>query len=418
MEGPLVYHGRTGHLLLRGISHLMRVRVLAEDEYRITATMRKLNIGREKARRYLQAVEEDRRNWARSMYGVSWEDTSQYDVIVNVERMSAENAAAALVSMSQLPDFQMTPASRKAMEDLRLGAMARLRLARDARTARVAFSVRAHDGVVTVTYLPHDAQVAPDVPRALDGLDGMRDLRATVAATTILWVQEAFDPASETFREVVEIARKWNAAVELVRYAPSGEEDGELADGVVTPEADTAVAGIEDDVADVVDVGDMKTTLDELARVGKAGGGRYVHGERRSLVAACCGAVSYSLVVMGNLFLGKDQAARVRFTRELQESLSSRLRVPVVTSDELKRQYLFGKRDLVRLGIFLALVIPLYILVLSNQEPILAFLFGQWSGGGWTVRLFVAVVVFLFVPIVAYAYGDVARSVMKLIKME
>lgn len=417
MEGPLVYHGRTGHLLLRGISHLMRVRVVAEGEYRIAATMRKLNVGREQARRYLEAVEEDRRNWARAMYGVSWEDASQYDVIVNVERMSVENAAAALVGMSQLPDFQMTPASRKAMEDLQLGAQARLRLARDARTARAGFSVRANHGVLTVTYLPHDADVAQDIPQVLAGLDGMQDLRATMASTTILWVQEAFDQASETFQDVVEIARKWNAAVELVRYTPLGDEEAG-AEGVIEPEMDTAVAGIEDDVDEVADASGLKATLDQLARVGKAGGGRYVHGERRSLVASCCGNVSYSLVVLGNLFLKKDPAARVRFTRELQEALGSNLRVPVVTAAELKSQYLFGRRDVVRLGGFLALVVGLYLLVLSNQEPVLAFLFGSWSGGGWTTRLVVAVAVFLFVPIVAYSYGSVARSVMKLIKME
>jgi cytidylate kinase len=419
MEGPLVYHGRTGHLLLPGIGHLMRVRVVAEGEYRIAATMRRLNVGREQARRYLEAVEEDRRNWARSMYGVSWEDASQYDVIVNVERMSVENAAAALVGMSQLPDFQMTPASRKAMEDLSLGAHARLRLARDARTARTGFTVRANHGVLTVTFLPHDADVARDIPQVLAGLEGVQDLRATMASTTLLWVQEAFDPGSETFQEVVQIAGKWNAAVELVRFtADEGGDASGASEGVLETEADTAVAGIEDDVEETADASGLKATLDELARVGKAGGGRYVRGERRSLVASCCGSVSYSLVVLGNLFLGKDQTARVRLTRELQESLASRLRVPVVTANELKSQYLFGRRDLVRLAGFLALVAGLYLLVMSNQEPILAFLFGSWSGGGWTTRLIVAVAVFVFVPIVAYSYGSVARSVMKLIKME
>ncbi|MEJ2678935.1 MAG: hypothetical protein P8174_07670, partial [Gemmatimonadota bacterium] len=324
-----------------------------------------------------------------------------------------------LVGMSQLPDFQMTPASRKAMEDLRLGAHARLRLARDARTARAGFTVRANHGVLTVTYLPHDGDVARDIPQVLAGLEGVQDLRATMASTTLLWVQETFDPGSETFQEVVEIAGKWNAAVELVRFtADEGGEDASTSEGVIETEADTAVAGIEDDIEEAADVSGLKATLDELARVGKAGGGRYVRGERRSLVASCCGSVSYSLVVLGNLFLSKNQAARVRFTRELQESLASRLRVPVVTTNELKSQYLFGSRDLVRLAGFLALVAGLYLVVMSNQEPILAFLFGNWSGGGWTTRLIVAVAVFLFVPIVAYSYGSVARSVMKLIKME
>ena len=39
MEGGLVYHGRTGHFLLPGVSHVLKVRVLADPEYRIKAVM-------------------------------------------------------------------------------------------------------------------------------------------------------------------------------------------------------------------------------------------------------------------------------------------------------------------------------------------------------------------------------------------
>ncbi len=421
-EGPLVYHGRTGHLLLRNVGHVMRVRVVADEEYRVGATMRSLGIDREAARRYLTAVEEDRRNWVRSMYGVSWEDAVQYDVIVNVERMAVENTASALVSMAQLPDFRMTPASRRAMEDLHLAARVRLRLARDARTARSAFTVVAHGGEVTVTYLPHDMGVADDVARALEGLDDIVELRATMASTTILWVQESFDPASDAFREVVEIAGKWNAAVELVRYMPAVEsaEAPATVGTVAAAAAPQVVAGIEDDVEEELsgDDGGLKRTLDELARVGRSGGGRYVHGERSSLLTTCCGTVPRSLVVLGSLFEGHDPAAKLRLTRELRESLAGRIRVPVVTTDELRTQYFFGRRDLVRLIAFLALVVVTYVLVLTHQDAVLGFSHAEWSGGGTLTKLIVAVAVFVFVPIVAFSYGSVARSFMKLIRME
>jgi len=336
--------------------------------------------------------------------------------------MNVDNAAAALVGMAELPDFQMTPASRRAMEDLSLSARARLRLARDSRTSRFAFSVSASGRVVTVTFLPHDMEVAQDVPRVLDGLDGMSELRATMAATTILWVQEAFDAVSEAFGEVVEIARKWNAAVELVRYTAStadgaGAEEGVLAAPAATP----SEAGIEEEEAEVeaeADDGGLKATLDELARLGRSGGGRWVRGERTGLVAACCGTVPHSLVVLGNLFLGKDKAAKLRLTRELQESLGGKMRVPVVTAEELRAQFLFGRRDLFRLLGFLAFIVLVYLLVLTNQEPILRFLAGDWGGAGRLTMYVVAAVVFVFVPIVAYSYGNVAKSVMKLFKME
>ncbi len=421
-QGPLVYHGRTGHLLLRNVGHVMRVRVVADDEYRIAATMRTLGIDRESARRYLVAVEEDRRNWVRSMYGVSWEDAGQYDVVVNVERMAVENTASALVSMAQLPDFRMTPASRRSMEDLHLAARVRLRLARDARTARSAFTVVAHGSGVTVTYLPHDMGSADDIRQALDGIEGITELRATMASTTILWVQERFDPASDAFREVAEIAGKWNAAVELVRYVAT-EETSEAPATVSTvtsaPEP-VAVAGIEEDVEEErrEDDGGLKATLDELARVGRSGGGRYVRGERMILVATCCGTVPRSLVVLGSVFDERDPAVRMRLTRELRDSLAERMRVPVVTTDELRSQYFFGKRDMVRLLGFLTVVVVLYLMVLTHQDEVLGFSHGAWSGGGTLTKLIVAACVFVFVPIVAFSYGSVARSFMKLIGME
>jgi cytidylate kinase len=420
LQGPLVYHGRTGHLLLRGIQHVMRVRVIADEEYRIKVTMRDLKVDREKARRYLTAVEDDRRTWVRSMYGVSWEDASQYDVTVSVERMNVENAAAALVGMAQLPDFRMTPASKRAMDDLRLAANARLRLARDARTARAQFAVRAHDGAVIVTYLPKDMEVADVVPAALAGLPGMADFSTTVAATNILWVQETFDPASETFDEVTEIARKWNAAVELVQFeSGDGGEGGAVTEVVTAVDAVAPVGGIEEDTdAEPADRGGFRATLDALAEAGRSGGGRRVHGERRDLLTSCCGPVQYSLVVLGSVFLSRGAAVRQRLTRELQDTIGSRLRVPVVTAEDLRARYLFGGRDVLRLGGFLATVAVLYALVFANQRPVLEFLFGRWSGGGVPVRLGVAAAIFAFVPVIAYCYGSVVRIVMKLIKME
>jgi hypothetical protein len=88
-----------------------------------------------------------------------------------------------------------------------------------------------------------------------------------------------------------------------------------------------------------------------------------------------------------------------------------------VTADELRAQYLFGGRDLIRLLGFLAFVVGIYVLVFTHDERVLTFLAGQWSDSAMT-KFVVAGVVFLFVPIVAYAYGAVTRSVMKLIKME
>ena len=87
-------------------------------------------------------------------------------------------------------------------------------------------------------------------------------------------------------------------------------------------------------------------------------------------------------------------------------------------ADDLKAEYLFGRRDVARLAGFLAVVAFLYLLVFSNQEITLKFLYGQWWDESHLAKVLVATAVFLFVPIIAHCYGTVAKSLIKLIKME
>jgi cytidylate kinase len=159
-ESGTVYHGRSGHLLFSGIDHVLKVRIVEDETTKVKDVMQQLGIDSRKAHRYLKDVEADRNKWARSMYGVSLEDAAHYDAMLNLGHMSVENAAAALASIAQLPDFQVTPASKRSLDDLALAANARVLLARDERTFRANVKVRADRGIVTVTYLPQDAAIA------------------------------------------------------------------------------------------------------------------------------------------------------------------------------------------------------------------------------------------------------------------
>ncbi len=443
MEQDTVYYGRTGHLLLPGVTHVMRVRAVLDMEHRIETIMTRMGVEREKAVRYIQEVDSDRARWVKSMYGISVEEPINYDITVNLQQISVENAASALVAMAQLPDFQMTPASQQAMQDLLLGANARLALARDNRTYGAGLKVRADAGVLTVSYLPQDAQVATSIPQVLRPLQGIRDLRITMATASLLWIQEEFKPHSDTYEKVVEIATKWNAAVELLRLAPEGaqpavEPAGAPAwegAGARRPQAGSGAplaenGGIEDDEPEASgDDGGLASTLDDLAEAGRAGGGRSVFGGRRRLLETVDRSFPYTLVVLGDVFLSKGHAARTRETRDLRSFLSDRIRAPVVTSDELGKQYLFSRRDLVRATIALGITIVLYILMLQNQEAVLAFMANAgWyadavegtflASSSWLPKVVISLFVFIFIPIVAFSYGRVTGAFLKLIKME
>jgi cytidylate kinase len=419
-EGRLVYHGRTGHLLLPGISHVLRIRVVADMEYRINAAMQRINVDRNKAKKYIEEVEEGIRRWAFSMYGAPWDDSSHYDVIVNLEQMNVGNAASALCAMAQLPDFQMTPASERAMKNLWLAAKARSLLAEDARTARCSFKVRADNGVVNVTYLPQYAKVAGYIPPVLEKLEGLKEIRHTISTTNILWIQENYDPTSETFGQVIEIADKWNAAIELLRMGADEKgkqkEDGRIELEQIPSEKPAYTGGIEDDVIEpeTKDDGGLKKTLNELIKSGRSGGGRSVGESPRKLLDSIDRSVTYSLIVVGNVFLSKGESTRKRMVRELQSLLTDNIKAPVVTAEDLKAQYLFGAKHLPKLIACLVLTIVLYTLVFTHQEPILNFL----TADSWVGKSLAAIAVILFVPVIAYIYGSTTGMILKIIKME
>ena len=421
-ENGTVYSGRSGHLLFSGIDHVVKVRVVEDETARVKEVMQQLNINSKKAIRYLKDVEADRNRWTRSMYGVSLEDAAHYDVMLNLGHMSVENAATALAAIAQLPDFQLTPASKRSMEELVLGANARLLLARDERTFRANVKVRSDRGIVTVTYLPQDAGIAQIIPEVIAPLPGVRELSVTMATTNILWIEEAFEAASETYQQVVEIATKWNAAIELLQFIP---QDMEVQEELISADEPAllsqrpdfvreCIGGIEEEGEVVCEDAGFQTVQQALARQGCFGGGRRIVGGATQVVKSIDRTVPYSLIVIGNMFLAKGHSAQMRMTRQLLSYLSDQINAPVVNAEDLKSQYLFGHHDLLNLFGCLGLFSLILYLIFTYQEPVLRFL----SGVEFKAKALAAVAVFLFVPTMAYLYGTVARSLMKLIRME
>jgi hypothetical protein len=417
----LVYHGRTGHLLLPGISHVLRIRVAKNVEARIEAAMNRLNVPWEKARKYVEQVDDDTRRWVKTFYAVDWDAHTHYDVVINLDQMSVGNAAAALTAVAALPDFQTTPASIRAMKNLLLAARVRVALARHERTHAAAFRVSAIDGEVLVTYQPRDSAVAEAVPAVLRGLEGVLEVRCTMASTNILWIEERYQRSSETYDRMVKLARRWNAAVELLRYLPAGAGVEEFHEPVAaaappSPAAAARHGGIEDDAEGgaPADDGGLREVHDALSADGVAGGAH----------AACCSANrllerlgsrgTYTLAVVGGVFLDKGHAARTRMTRELSNALGESLKVPVVDPTELRRTYMFGAADAVKMVLFLLISAAVALLVFTNQEQILSFVRGQDTGA----KVLSSAAVVVAVPLFAYVYGTFARLVLKLLRVE
>ncbi|MBN2242959.1 MAG: cytidylate kinase-like family protein [Acidobacteria bacterium] len=421
LEKSVVYHGRTGHLVLPGISHVLRIRAIANDEERIKMTLRRMpNLTREKAKRYNDQVDEDRRRWVRTLYNADWEDPSLYDVTINFLNMTAENSASALVSIAQLPEFKATPASMQAVQDRLLASRCRLAIGRDDRTREIGVTVKADHGNVAVTYLPRQSKEAAFIPEVLGKIDGIQSIVCTVATTNILYIQESFDPDAPSLEQVIQVAEKWNASIELIRLlegkgaaapeavtAPAAASSGRAADGGILDDASPALSheGHPDGVA---------KTFDKLIQVGRANTVRTIPGGAQKLLSSLNRSEQNSLVVVGDVFLAREMSVRKRMRRDLISFLADHLKIPVISTEDLKGQYLFGTKQWLHMALCAVATVAVYLAVFYNQEAVLQFT----SAPGTGRRVLSAALVALFVPIVAWIYGSFSHYVLKLIKLE
>jgi cytidylate kinase len=118
----VVYHGLAGHFFVSGISHVLKVRIVADIQDRIRLEMAREGISHEKAMALLQKDDEERRKWSRDLYGIDAWDASLYDLVIHIKRLSTEDATRIIVDTVKLDKFATTPESNRALHDLALAA--------------------------------------------------------------------------------------------------------------------------------------------------------------------------------------------------------------------------------------------------------------------------------------------------------
>ncbi|MBU4604470.1 MAG: cytidylate kinase-like family protein, partial [Proteobacteria bacterium] len=67
VKDDLVYHGLAGHLLLKGVPHVLKVRIIADLEARVAAEMKRENLTQSQARSLLLKDDAERRKWTQSL---------------------------------------------------------------------------------------------------------------------------------------------------------------------------------------------------------------------------------------------------------------------------------------------------------------------------------------------------------------
>jgi len=114
----VVYHGLAGHLLLKNVSHVIKVRIIAALDLRVEVLMRREGCTEREAAALIAEQDAQRRGWTQSLYGVDPQDPSMYALVLNLPSVGEDEAVDLICHLAGLERFQTTEASRRDMEDL------------------------------------------------------------------------------------------------------------------------------------------------------------------------------------------------------------------------------------------------------------------------------------------------------------
>ncbi len=147
-EDDWLLDGSSGMLIPKDITHVLRVCMIADLEFRLKQAQKDDALGKKAALQKIHREDEDRFAW---VYGLlkmrdPW-DPSLYDIVIPTDKTDLEEAVELIVDNLRIEVIKPTDISRRAAADFVLAARVGVELAQEGHNV----DATARDGVVTLT---------------------------------------------------------------------------------------------------------------------------------------------------------------------------------------------------------------------------------------------------------------------------
>lgn len=175
----VVLLGRGGQWLLRGIPHVLRVRLIAPFEHRVrqwikrSAELTGETPNQRAAADFVRRDDSEKKGRMRYLYEVDIDEPTLYDIIVNTEKLPTEAVVDMFDRVARNGALGTTATGRQVVGDRALASRVQVALAMHPETRRYRITVESQGGTVTLegtSALEQAVQVAREVP-------GVRDVR-------------------------------------------------------------------------------------------------------------------------------------------------------------------------------------------------------------------------------------------------
>jgi len=172
-DDNVVYHGLAGHFFAKNVSHLCKVRIMANMKDRIVLLMEKdHHLSREKAIHFLEKDDKERKTWSHQLYGVDTSDLALYDLTIQINKLTVDNAVDLICETVAQPQFKATPESQRRIENLALAARVRAALLDDYSSCEV--SAEGESVEITVLFSAYtDTMIAEIIKKKVLKIPGV-----------------------------------------------------------------------------------------------------------------------------------------------------------------------------------------------------------------------------------------------------
>jgi cytidylate kinase len=171
----VVYCGLAGHFFVRDISHVLKVRIIADLEERIKNEAEREGISRKEALHILQNDDEERRKWSTHLYGIDTHNPELYDLFIHVKNITTDDAVHIICETLALERFKTSPESRQHMEDLSLAAEVRAALV-DLEPDVDVVAAKGKVQVHTAALLTRERGVVKDIEVVAKSIEGVKQV--------------------------------------------------------------------------------------------------------------------------------------------------------------------------------------------------------------------------------------------------
>ena len=182
IEDNCVLVGVGASMLLKELSHVLKVLTIAPLEIRVQRVMRDGSLDRagpvdqETALEMVRSKDRETAGYLRYLFNLDYLNPKLYDFVLNTGRWQVPAAADYLSELLELPEISTTVESTERLEDLALGSLVEARLVNNAGIWVHGLRATAERGEITLTgevITDEDRDVAEEIAAAVPGVRGV-----------------------------------------------------------------------------------------------------------------------------------------------------------------------------------------------------------------------------------------------------